>query len=154
MNIAKNSVVSFHYTLTNETGQEIDSSKGKDPLSYLHGSGNIIPGLENELEGKMSNDAFKVEIAPEDGYGVVHDELVQVVPREAFEGVDKIEVGMQFQVQGEGGHAQMITIAEINGDEIKVDGNHPLAGEKLHFDVSIVSVREATQEEIDHGHVH
>lgn len=153
MQIAERSVASFHYTLTNDAGDVLDSSEGREPLAYLHGVGNIVPGLEREMAGHVAGDRFTVDVAPEDGYGTYIDELVQIVPRESFQGIDDLAVGMQFQAQtGQGPIAVVIT--EIEGDEVTVDGNHPLAGETLHFAVEVVEVREASAEELQHGHVH
>ncbi len=152
--IGDNSVVRMHYTLTNSDGEVLDSSSGGEPLAYLHGAGNIIPGLERELTGKVAGDSLTVVVAPEDGYGEVNEGLFQVVPREAFQGIDTIEPGMNFQAQGEGGQVQSIVVAKVDGDEITVDANHPLAGVQLHFAVEIVEVRDASDEEIAHGHVH
>lgn len=152
--IGDNSVVRMHYTLTNSDGEVLDSSSGGEPLAYLHGAGNIIPGLERELTGKVAGDSLTVVVAPEDGYGEVNEGLFQVVPREAFQGIDAIEPGMNFQAQGEGGQVQSIVVAKVDGDEITVDANHPLAGVQLHFAVEIVEVRDASDEEIAHGHVH
>jgi len=153
MQIANDKVVTIHYTLTNDEGDLLDSSKDQDPLAYLHGSGNIIPGLENALTGRSIGDTFKIEIAPEDGYGVRDNEMVQSVPRSAFEGVDDIEPGMQFQAQSPDG-IQLVTVIDIDGDEVILDGNHPMAGITLHFDVEVTDIREATHEELEHGHVH
>ena len=153
MQIANDKVVMIHYTLTNDEGDLLDSSKDQDPLAYLHGSGNIIPGLENALTGRSIGDTFNIEVAPEDGYGVRDNEMVQSVPRSAFEGVDNIEPGMQFQAQSPDG-IQLVTVIDLDGDEIILDGNHPMAGFTLHFDVEVINIREATQEELDHGHVH
>jgi FKBP-type peptidyl-prolyl cis-trans isomerase SlyD len=154
MNIANNCVVAFHYTLTDDAGTEIDSSKGQEPLAYLHGQGGIIPGLERELTGKTIGDEMKVTVQPADGYGELNPELIQPVPREAFQGVDQIDVGMQFQAQGQGGQMQMVVVKEVTDETVTVDANHPLAGQVLHFDVSIAEVREASEEELEHGHVH
>lgn len=151
--IGDNSVVRMHYTLTNSDGEVLDSSSGGEPLAYLHGAGNIIPGLERELTGKVTGDSLTVVVAPEDGYGEVHEELFQVVPREAFQGIDTIEPGMNFQAQGEGGQVQSIVVAKVDGDQITVDANHPLAGVQLHFDVEIVEVRDASAAEIAQGHI-
>lgn len=153
MQIAQNSVVAFHYTLTNDAGEVLDSSEGREPLTYLHGSGNIIPGLEKELEGRQNGDKLQVAVSPEEGYGETQPALVQEVPRDAFQGVESIEPGMQFQAQTQGGPL-MVTVTQIEGDTVTVDGNHPLAGQKLNFDVEIAEVREATAEEVEHGHVH
>ncbi|MAY36517.1 peptidylprolyl isomerase [Litorivivens sp.] len=154
MKIANNCAVSFHYTLTDEDGQTLDSSEGRDPLTYLHGHNGIIPGLENELAGKEAGESLKVVVQPADGYGEINPDLLQQVPREAFQGVESIEPGMQFQAQGEGGQAQMVVVREVSEEAVLVDGNHPLAGQVLNFDVTIDSVREASEEEIAHGHVH
>jgi FKBP-type peptidyl-prolyl cis-trans isomerase SlyD len=153
MQIAKDKVVSIHYTLKDDAGSVIDSSDGGEPLVYLHGAQNIIPGLEQALEGKSANDALHVSIEAVDAYGERNDALTQVVPSSMFEGVDKIEVGMEFQAQiGDG--IQVIRIAAVDGDNITIDGNHPLAGERLHFDVTVADVRDATADELEHGHVH
>ena len=153
MQVSENKVVSIHYTLKNDAGEVIDSSEGREPLSYLHGAGNIIPGLEKALEGKDVGEHVDVSIAPEEAYGERNDALVQAVPRSAFEGVDEIQPGMQFQAQTPAG-MQILTVVKVEGDEVVVDGNHPLAGETLHFSVDIADVREATEEEKSHGHVH
>jgi FKBP-type peptidyl-prolyl cis-trans isomerase SlyD len=145
MTIKENSAVSFHYTLTDDDGQQLDSSAGKEPLAYLHGAGNIIPGLEN---------ALTVAVSAAEGYGEVQKELIQEVPRSAFQGVDTIEVGMQFEAQtGQGGNVP-VTVTAVTEEVVTVDGNHPLAGKNLNFDVSIEDVRDATEEELAHGHVH
>lgn len=153
MQIAANMVVSIDYTLTDNQGEVIDSSEGRGPLAYLHGQNNIIPGLERALEGKAQGDSLQVNVAPEDGYGERNDELTQEVPRQMFEGADEISVGMQFQTMTEHG-PQVVTVTAIDEENITVDGNHPLAGEELNFDVTVVEIREATAEELDHGHVH
>lgn len=153
MQIAKDKVVAIHYTLKNDTGKVIDSSEGGEPLVYLHGAQNIIAGLEKALEGKVSDDALQVSIDPLEAYGEHNKELTQVVPKSMFEGVEKIEVGMEFQAQTEQG-VEVIRIAAVDGDDITIDGNHPLAGERLHFDVVVAEVREASEDELKHGHVH
>ena len=153
MQIAERSVASFHYTLTNDAGDVLDSSEGREPLAYLHGGGNIVPGLEREMAGHVAGDRFNVDVAPEEGYGTYIDELVQVVPRKSFEGIADLAVGMQFQAQTGQGPIPVV-ITEIDGEEVTVDGNHPLAGETLHFAVEVVHVREASAEELQHGHVH
>lgn len=153
MQIAPNTVVSMHYTLTDEGGQVLDSSAGQEPLVFLSGARNIIEGLDNAIQGKAAGDEMKVEVTPEEGYGPVHQELIQQVPRENFQGVDTIEVGMQFMAQTPNGQ-QPVTVIGVEEDGILLDGNHPLAGKSLSFDVEIVEVREATAEEVEHGHVH
>ena len=152
--IGENTVVSMHYKLTDNSGEVLDSSEGAQPLNYLHGAGNIIPGLERALVGKTEGDSLQVEIQPEDAYGEVRPDMIQVVPRAAFQGVESIEPGMAFEARGDGGAAPRIVVKEVSGDEITVDANHPLAGVELNFDVQVVSVRAATEEEIAHGHVH
>ena len=147
-------VVSMHYTLTDNDGKVLDSSEGTEPLDYLHGAGNIIPGLETALIGKVADDALKVTVEPKEGYGELIPELIQKVNKSAFEGVDNLEPGMAFEAQGPDGQVQRVVISAVEGDEVTVNGNHPLAGVTLNFDVKIVSVRDATEEEIAHGHVH
>jgi len=153
MQISSKKVVSFNYTLTNDAGETIDSSNGGNPMVYLHGAENIIPGLESALDGKVAGDALKVTIEAADAYGEYNDALTESVPAEMFQGVEKIEVGMQFQAQTSEG-VQVVRIAEVNGDSVTVDGNHPLAGERLHFDVAVEEGRDATEQELEHGHVH
>lgn len=153
MQIAQDAVVSIHYTLTNDKGETLDSSAGGEPLAYLHGNGNLIPGLENALTGKQAGDKLTVKVAPADGYGEYDKELVQRVPRRSFRGISDVRVGMQFQVQA-GGGARTVTVTHIVGDMVTVDGNHALAGQSLNFDIEIVEVRAPTEEELAHGHVH
>ena len=153
MQIAERTVASFHYTLTNDAGQVLDSSNGRDPLTYLHGAGNIVPGLEKEMAGRSAGDSFSVVVMPEEGYGQPNPMLIQVVPREAFQGVEQLEVGMEFQAQTPQGPLS-VAIAKIEGDQVTVDGNHPLAGQTLHFAVEVTEVRDASLEEVMHGHVH
>jgi len=153
MQIADHTVVSFHYTLTDDQGTVIDSSAGREPLTYLHGVGQIVPGLEKEMAGRAVGDQFKVDVAPEEGYGVRHAELEQQVPREAFQGVEDIQPGMQFQGRGPQGVIN-VTVTKVEDGVVHIDGNHPLAGQTLHFDVQVTEVREATAEEQQHGHVH
>lgn len=154
MNISNHSVVSIHYTLTNNDGEVLDSSEGNAPLTYLHGVGNLIPGLENELLGKSVGDEFEVSIPPAEGYGELNEQLIQSVPLSAFEGVDKVEPGMQFRAAGPDGAEQLITVTAIDGDMVTINGNHPLAGTTLNFKVEITAIRDATEEEIEHGQVH
>lgn len=154
MKIEPNSVVSIHYTLTNEEGEVIDTSVGAETLNYLAGASNIIPGLDNALLGLAKGDTKQVTVQPEDGYGNHTEELIQKLPREMFGGIDTIEVGMSFQAQGAEGEVQFVEVVEIADDGVTVDGNHALAGKVLNFEVSIEDVREATDTEIAHGHVH
>lgn len=153
MEIADQRAVLMHYTLTNDKGDVLDSSRGNEPLAYLHGGGNIIPGLEKALVGKKAGDTLQVKVAPAEGYGERDERLIQQVPRRAFQGVKDIQPGMSFHAQGERGPMQ-VTVTRVAGDMVTVDGNHPLAGETLNFDVEIVEVRAATAEEMSHGHIH
>lgn len=152
MQITDKTAVSFHYTLTNDSGEQLDSSRGEAPLLYLHGAGNIISGLEAALAGKSVGDSFKVTIPPADAYGELAPDMVQVVSKKMFDGMD-LEIGMQFHADVSHGSG-VITITEINGDDVTVDGNHPLAGETLVFDVEVIDVRPATNDEMAHGHIH
>jgi len=153
MQIADNKVVSIHYTLKNPAGEVIDSSEGNDPLMYLHGASNIIPGLEKELLGKQAGDKLNVTVQPDEGYGQVHQEMVQEVPRDAFQGVDYIQVGQRFEAESNQGPISVVVTA-VTDDTVTVDGNHPLAGIVLDFDVEVVDVRDASEEEVSHGHPH
>ena len=153
MQITKQLVASIEYTLTDDSGEVIDTSKERGPMAYLHGTGGLIPGLEAELEGKQAGDEFKVRIAPEKGYGLRNDEMVQDIPRTDLPADLDIQPGMQFQTQSPTGMA-VVTVVAVNGDQVKMDGNHPLAGVALNFEVKIVEVREPTAEELEHGHVH
>lgn len=153
MQVQNDHVVSIDYTLKNDAGEVMDTSEQNGPLAYLHGHQNIIPGLEKALDEKSVGDSFTVSIEPADAYGERDERMIQTVPRSMFQGVDEIEPGMRFQAQTEGG-VTVVTIKEVNGDEITLDGNHELAGETLHFDVEVKDVRPASEEEIEHGHVH
>ena len=154
MQIAENSVVSIEYTLKDDSGNVLDTSEGGDALSYLHGAGNIIPGLENALAGKNAGEELSVTVAPEQAYGQRNEQLIQVVSRELFKSIDDIAVGMQFQGQSANEQPMIITITAIEGDNVTIDGNHPLAGVNLNFDIKILEVRDATAEELEHGHIH
>jgi FKBP-type peptidyl-prolyl cis-trans isomerase SlyD len=154
MKIGNNAVVSLQYKLTNNAGEVLDSSEGDEPLVYLHGSDSIIPGLENALTGKSVGEQLQVTIPPEEGYGDFDDTLIQVIPRDAFEGIDEIQPGMQFQAENPEGQLQIVCVKEIADDGVTIDANHPLAGEVLNFDVTVELVRKATAEELEHGHVH
>ena len=153
MTIQLHRAVSFHYTLTDDKGTELDSSSERDPMTYIHGMGMIIPGLEQALEGQVVGASLNVSIAPEDGYGVVDLQMIEEVPRDSFRDVDTIEVGMQFEAQTEKGDTVAVAVTAVSDDTVTVDGNHPLAGKTLNFDVSIEEVRDATEEELEHGHV-
>jgi len=153
MTISHHKVVTIDYTLKNAQGEVLDSSEGQEPLVYLHGAENIVVGLERELEGKSVGESLSTVVSPEDGYGVRNEELIAAVPRELFESDMDIEVGMSFQAETDQG-VQVVNIVAVNDEEVTVDGNHPLADEALHFDVTVRDIREATAEELEHGHVH
>ncbi len=153
MQIEENKVVLIEYTVKTEEGVLVDTSEGNEPLAYLHGHKNIIPGLENALVGKAVEDELSVTVTPEEAYGERHEQLIKEVPMQAFQGVDKVEPGMQFNAESPQG-PQLITVTKVEGDTVTVDGNHPLAGVTLNFDVKVVEVREPSEEELSHGHVH
>ena len=153
MSITQDQVVSIHYTLTDDEGEVLDSSAAGAPLAYLHGHGNLIPGLERELAGKSAGDKLQVKIAPADAYGEYDKALVQRVPRRALKGVPEVRVGMRLQAQTPEG-PRALTITQVAGDMVTLDGNHPLAGKHLNFVVEVAEVRAATSEELEHGHVH
>lgn len=149
MQITKDAVVSFHYTLNDPEGRVLDSSEGREAFAYIHGSGMIVLGLEEQMEGKISGTSMKVEVAPEKGYGQVDPQLLQKVPMDRFGG-QTVETGMQFQTPED----HVFTVMEVTGNEVVINGNHPLAGVTLHFSVEITDVRMATADELSHGHVH
>jgi FKBP-type peptidyl-prolyl cis-trans isomerase SlyD len=149
MQISKHKVASIHYTLTDNDGKILDSSSGREPLTYIQGIGNLIPGMEEGLEGKSKGEKLSLKISPEKGYGVKDEALTQRVPRTAFGG-QEVKVGMQFQTN-QGG---VVTVTHVGLSEITVDANHPLAGVELNFAVEIMDIRPATEDEIAHGHVH
>jgi FKBP-type peptidyl-prolyl cis-trans isomerase SlyD len=153
MTIAQDQVVSIHYTLRDDAGEVIDSSAQGEPLSYLHGHGNLIPGLERELTGRKAGDRLQVKIPPADGYGEYDRELVQRVPRRALKGIADVKIGMRLQAQSAEG-TRAVTVTQLTGDLVTLDGNHPLAGKNLNFEVEVAGVRPATAEELAHGHVH
>ncbi len=154
MDIIENSVVSMHYSLTDDQAQLIDSSQGKDPLAFIYGKGMIIPGLERELAGKAAGDKLEVTVKPEDGYGLYNEQLVGEVDKKHFPEDMELQAGMPVQAENTDGSIQVLMVAEVKEDSVVLDGNHPLAGKVLNFEIEIVSVREATPEELDHGHVH
>ncbi len=154
MKIAKDCIVFMQYTLTDEQGQVIDASTEEQPMPYLHGHGNIVPGLEKALEGLKAGETIKVAVTPEEGYGQVDPQAVQLFALDAFENIDEIKPGMQFHAEGPEGQVQVITVREIREDGVLIDRNHPLAGKTLNFEVVISEVREATEGELEHGHPH
>lgn len=149
MTISKHKVVAIHYTLTNNEGAVLDSSSGRDPLYYIQGMGNLIAGMEEGLEGRAKGDKFAIKVPAEKGYGVVDPQLVQEVPRSAF-GDQEVKTGMKFQTN----RGEVITVTKVGLEKITVDANHPLAGVELNFDVEVMDIRDASSEEIAHGHVH
>lgn len=153
MIIAKESVVTMHYTLKNEAGEVLDTSAGREPLVYLHGVGGLIPGLEKELEGKKANDKLNAVILPEEAYGSRRDDLLRVVSKEGFQGEEALVEGMRVQLETDRGPAVAV-VSGIEGENVTLDLNHPLADVTLHFEVEVLNVREAEAEEIAHGHVH
>ncbi|MEX1117879.1 MAG: peptidylprolyl isomerase [Terrimicrobiaceae bacterium] len=153
MKITSGKVVLIDYTLTDDQKQTIDSSEGHEPLAYIHGSGQIIPGLEKALDGRVVGDALRVDVPAAEGYGEHDAEKIINIPRSQVEGVPDLKVGIQLQASG-GGGPQVVTVTKLTDNEVTLDGNHPLAGKNLHFDVTIREVRDATDEEIAHGHVH
>ncbi|MFC4653698.1 MULTISPECIES: FKBP-type peptidyl-prolyl cis-trans isomerase [Rheinheimera] len=153
MSIAAHKVVAIHYTVADKNGTELDSSAGGEPLVFIHGTGSLIQGLENALLGKQVGDKFHVEVPAAEAYGERHDELTQAVPREMFNGMD-VQVGMRFRAAGPDGREQSVIVLDVTDDEVVVDGNHPLSGMDLTFAVEIVLVRDATPDELAHGHAH
>ncbi len=151
--ITKDTAVKFNYTLKDDDGNILDQSPEGQPLAYLHGHSNIIPGLEQQLEGKSAGERVNAVVEPVDGYGEYQELAVQKVPRDNFQGVEDIQAGMQFQSEA-GGQVMLVTVTDVNDEEVTVDANHPLAGKRLTFDVEIQEVRAATEDELNHGHVH
>ena len=154
MLISDKMVVGIHYTLTDTDGNVLDSSNQSEPLVYLHGAGNIVVGLEKALMGKSVGDQVTARVEPEEGYGTINGELIKTVDRSVFRGVEDIQVGMSFQAQTADGSVEPIKITAVEGNQITIDSNHPLAGTILNFDVEVISIREATSIEIDHRHAH
>ena len=152
--IKKNKVVSMSYCLKNTKGEELDRADTDKPLDYLHGGGNIVPGLENALDGLKIGDKKEVTVEPEDGYGEILTDLKMEVERKAFPNDQKIAPGMQFMASLSDGKKHPFNVVEIKEDKVHVDGNHPLAGQTLQFSVEIIKIRDATPEELKHGHAH
>ena len=155
MTISENKVVLIHYTLKDNAGEVLDSSEEKEPLAFIQGIGNIIVGLEDAMVGKAVGDKVNTTVTPDKGYGERSDENIHKVPLSGFEadGDEKLVVGMQVRVETNDG-INIADVASIDGEEVTLDLNHPLAGETLHFDVEVVDIREATKEELEHGHAH
>ena len=153
MQVEKNKVVEIDYTLKDDNGQVIDTSEGRESLSYIQGTGNLIPGVENALEGKSSGERIEVSVSPETGYGIRDDSLVLSMERDKFSEVENLEEGLRFRMDTPDG-PKIFTVVKVGDAEVIVDGNHPLAGMSLNFDITVQSVRDATTEELEHGHVH
>ena len=152
MEITDRCVATIHYTLTDDAGTIIDRSSPDAPLSYLHGAGNIVPGLEQALTGHKVGDRFSADIPPETGYGPRHDGLVQTLPISAFQGADTVQPGMQFEARTEQGPL-VFMVTRVEENQVTVDGNHPLAGKTLHFAIEVADVRDSTAQELQQGHV-
>ena len=153
MIVEKDKAVSFHYTLKNAEGKQMETSREKDPMSYLHGANNIIAGLEKAMEGHAVNDEFSVTVEPEDAYGVRNEKNVQRIPLKRLKGIGKVSVGQVLNLQTNNGQVQ-VTVLKVGRFNVDVDGNHPLAGNQLTFDVEIMDIRDASEEELEHRHVH
>jgi len=154
MNITANKIVTIDYTLKDDAGNVLDSSDGHEALAYMHGANNIIIGLEKALEGKVAGDTISVVVSPDEGYGIRDESRVTTVAKDMFAEAGEIEVGMQYHAASPDGEAIVVTVVEMDADNVTIDGNHPLAGENLNFEVKIIDVRDATAEEIEHGHAH
>lgn len=153
MEVGRDKVVTIEYTLKDDEGAVLDTSRENGDFEYLHGHQNIVEGLEEALDGKEPGETVEATIPPDKGYGTRHDQLVFTVPRSSMpEG--ELDVGMQFAAQDKEGNQQIVTLVDVADDEVKLDANHPLAGQTLHFDVKVNDVREASGEEVEHGHVH
>jgi FKBP-type peptidyl-prolyl cis-trans isomerase SlyD len=153
VDIGADRVVTIHYTLKDDSGAVLDSSAGGEPLAYIQGHGNLVLGLEKALEGKQDGTTLAVVVSPEEGYGKHDASLIQRVPKRSLQGAGEIKKGMQFQARTDDG-MRVFTVTAVAGDMVTLDGNHPLADQRLHFDVEVVGVRAATAEELEHGHVH
>jgi FKBP-type peptidyl-prolyl cis-trans isomerase SlyD len=153
MQIVKDKVATFDYELKDENGVVLDTSEGHQGMVYLHGADNIVPGLETAMEGKTIKDSFSVVVQAEEGYGLHNESMIQTVPMKMFDGAE-VAVGAQFHAENPEGEPIAITVKEVNGDDVVIDGNHPLAGVNLHFDIIVTDVRDATTEELAHGHAH
>jgi FKBP-type peptidyl-prolyl cis-trans isomerase SlyD len=152
--IASGKVVNLIYSLKNDQGEVLDRADSDSPFTYLHGAQQIVPGLENALEGMKAGDKKSVQVEPAEGYGELNPDLKLTVNRSQFPGKVEIEAGMQFEAHSPDGQGVVFTVESVEGDKVKIDGNHPLAGQRLHFDVEVVSMRDATEEEKAHGHAH
>ncbi|MBM3131750.1 MAG: peptidylprolyl isomerase [Chloroflexi bacterium] len=153
MQITKDKVATFEFTVTNEFGTVLDSSEQSGPYPYIHGTGYLIPGLEAQMEGKAVGDVFTVLVPPELAYGERDESLIQMVPRSQFAGMDELEVGMQLEAHYQD-ETRVLTVIGVDEKNVALDGNHPLAGITLNFNIKVVDVRDATPEELARGHLH
>jgi len=153
MTITKNKIVSFHYSLINEAGELVETSRERKPMTYFHGANNIVPGLEKALEGRSEGDEFQVTIPPEEAYGERDDNKLQRISSKHFKNPKKIKPGQVLAVQTRQGPLQ-VTVLKVGRFNLDVDANHPLAGQTLNFDIEVTEIRDATKEEIAHGHIH
>jgi FKBP-type peptidyl-prolyl cis-trans isomerase SlyD len=153
MQVTKDTVVSFHYDLSDQEGQQLESNRDADPIAYLHGAGNIIPGLEQAMEGKTEGDSLEVTVSPDQAYGERQDNLIQRLPLKHFKKMGKLKPGMRLQVPTDNG-PRVVVVIKVGRFMVDVDANHPMAGMTLTFKVDITEVREATNEEKNHGHAH
>lgn len=154
MKFGPQKVIRFDYTLSDNDGEVIDSTEGQEPLAFIYGSAALKPALREQMEGRQSGDSFQVTVQPEDGYGLRDESLIREVGRDMFGDIEQIEAGMLFQTANAGGATEMVTVVAVGDDTVTVDHNHPLAGVTLNFAIDVIEVRDATQEEISHGHVH
>lgn len=154
MLISKNKVVSLAYELKNDKGETLDVADSRAPFHYLHGASQIVPGLESALDGLKKGDKKSVTVKPDDGYGEHNPELKMAASKTQFPGDVDLQVGLQFETETDDGERLMFTITGIEGDKVIIDGNHPLAGQTLHFSVEVIGIREATKDELQHGHAH
>lgn len=150
--IKNDDVVYISYTLKSQSGEVLEHTE--EPIAYLHGHQNIFPKLESSLEGREAGDQVSVDLSPEEGFGEVHDDLRRVEPRASFPDDADLRIGSQFEGELPSGEVAIFTVTGMDGQQVFLDGNHPLAGQPLHFDVEVISVRPASAEELSHGHVH
>jgi FKBP-type peptidyl-prolyl cis-trans isomerase SlyD len=152
--IGPGKVVRIHYILRSDSGEVLDSSDASEPLEYLHGAGNIVLGLEEGLLGASAGQKLRVKVAPEKGYGPRAADAVHAFPRDAFPEGMEVEEGMSFQAEGEDGQSLPVWVLSVESERVMVDFNHPLAGQTLDFEVTVATLRDATSEELAHGHPH
>jgi len=153
MKISKDKVVTFHYALVSAEGEVLDGSRGAEPLPYLHGHNNIVPGLERAMDGHVVGDKFKVRVSPSEGYGLRDEDKVSLVERASFADFAVLEIGMMYQMEDEKGDTQLVSITQIDDNDVTVDANHPFAGLELNFDVEIMDIRDATEDELSAGRI-